>query len=110
MYGAALDRYREGVDTVAGYVKDQGYWLRSHDVVCASAEASMRMYLLLRERVQAFRRDPDVVEAMETAGVDGRSQPTLGEGELTPSCWLTCRPSRTSTWRLPPSDPMVSSG
>jgi xylose isomerase len=27
-YYAALDRYREGIDTVAGYIKDKGYGLR----------------------------------------------------------------------------------
>jgi xylose isomerase len=27
-YYAALDRYREGIDTVAGYIKEQGYGLR----------------------------------------------------------------------------------
>jgi xylose isomerase len=27
-YNAALDRYREGIDTVAGYIKSQGYGLR----------------------------------------------------------------------------------
>ena len=27
-YNAALDRYREGIDTVAGYIKDKGYGLR----------------------------------------------------------------------------------
>jgi xylose isomerase len=54
-----------------------------YDGVWASAEANMRTYLLLKERVQAFRRDPDVVEAMKTAGVDELSQPTLAEGEST---------------------------
>jgi xylose isomerase len=54
-----------------------------YDGVWASAEANMRMYLLLKERVQAFRGDPEVVEAMVTAGVDELSQPTLGEGEST---------------------------
>jgi xylose isomerase len=52
-----------------------------YDGVWASAEANMRMYLLLKERVQAFRGDPEVVEAMMTAGVDELSEPTLGEGE-----------------------------
>jgi xylose isomerase len=54
-----------------------------YDGVWASAEANMRMYLLLKERAQAFRGDPDVVEAMEAAGVDELSQPTLGKGEST---------------------------
>ncbi len=54
-----------------------------YDGVWASAEANMRMYLLLKERAQAFRGDPDVVEAMAAAGVDELAQPTLGEGEST---------------------------
>jgi xylose isomerase len=51
--------------------------------VWASAEANMRMYLLLKERAQAFRGDPEVVEAMTAAGVDELSRPTLEEGEST---------------------------
>ena len=54
-----------------------------YDDVWASAEANMRMYLLLKARAQAFRGDPDVVDAMAAAGVDELSQPTLGEGEST---------------------------
>jgi xylose isomerase len=54
-----------------------------YDDVWASAEANMRMYLLLKERAQAFRSDPNVVEAMDAAGVGELSQPTLGEGETT---------------------------
>ena len=54
-----------------------------YDGVWASAEANMRMYLLLKERAQAFRADSDVLEAMVAAGVDELSQPTLGEGEST---------------------------
>ena len=51
--------------------------------VWASAEANMRTYLLLKDRAQTFRGDPEVVEAMAAAGVDELSQPTLGEGEST---------------------------
>jgi xylose isomerase len=54
-----------------------------YDGVWSSAEANMRMYLLLKERAQAFRGDPEVVEAMTAAGVDELAQPTLGEGEST---------------------------
>ena len=54
-----------------------------YDDVWGSAEANMRMYLLLKERAQAFRRDPNVVEAMAAAGVDELAQPTLGVGEST---------------------------
>ena len=54
-----------------------------YDDVWGSAEANMRMYLLLKERAQAFRGDPNVVEAMAAAGVDELAHPTLGEGEST---------------------------
>jgi xylose isomerase len=41
----------------------------------------MRNYLILRERVQAFRADPEVVAAMEAAGVGELDEPTLAAGE-----------------------------
>ena len=37
--------------------------------------------LILRERVQEFRADPDVTAALEAAGVPELDVPTLGEGE-----------------------------
>ncbi|MFF3228167.1 xylose isomerase [Nocardia suismassiliense] len=46
-----------------------------------SAAANMRTYLLLRERARAFRADPDVREALATAGVDELRTPTLAAGE-----------------------------
>jgi xylose isomerase len=46
-----------------------------------SAAANMRMYLLLKERAAAFRSDPEVAEALATAGVDTLTQPTLRAGE-----------------------------
>jgi xylose isomerase len=46
-----------------------------------SAAANMRMYLLLKERAQAFRADPDVQEALAASQVAELSTPTLGEGE-----------------------------
>ena len=46
-----------------------------------SAEANMRTYLLLRERAAAFRADPEVVAALEEAGVPALSEPTLDAGE-----------------------------
>jgi len=57
--------------------------LRTEDVtgVWDSAAANMRMYLLLRERAAAFRADPEVVEALATAGVAELSTPTLAPGE-----------------------------
>ncbi|MDT4902263.1 MAG: xylose isomerase [Pseudonocardiales bacterium] len=51
------------------------------DGVWASAAANMRMYLLLKERAQAFRADPEVQEALDTAGVASLGSPTLGAGE-----------------------------
>ncbi len=56
---------------------------RTEDIsgVWDSAAANMRMYLLLKERAAAFRADPDVAEAMATAGVPELSMPTLNPGE-----------------------------
>jgi len=41
----------------------------------------MRTYLLLKERAQAFRADPEVQEALAASRVPELSQPTLGDGE-----------------------------
>jgi xylose isomerase len=49
--------------------------------VWASAAANMRTYLLLKERAQAFRADPEVQAALAAARVDELAQPTLGAGE-----------------------------
>lgn len=46
-----------------------------------SAAANMATYILLKERAQAFRADPEVQEALEAAGVLELAQPTLAEGE-----------------------------
>jgi xylose isomerase len=46
-----------------------------------SAAANMRMYLLLKERAQAFRSDPEVRAALTAAKVTELAQPTLGAGE-----------------------------
>ena len=51
------------------------------DGVWASAEANMRMYLLLKERAAAFRADPEVQEALAASRVDGVKTPTLNPGE-----------------------------
>jgi xylose isomerase len=51
------------------------------DGVWASAAASMRNYLVLRERARAFRADPEVKEALQRSGVPSLSQPTLAPGE-----------------------------
>ena len=46
-----------------------------------SARANMSTYLLLRERAAAYRADPQVQEAMHTAGVHTLAEPTLSPGE-----------------------------
>ena len=51
------------------------------DGVWASATACMRNFLVLRERVQSFRADPDVAAAMEAAEVAALRTPTLDPGE-----------------------------
>ncbi len=52
---------------------DHGVWV--------AAEACMRNYLILREKAQAFRADPEVVAALEEARLPELAVPTLGEGE-----------------------------
>jgi len=51
------------------------------DGVWASAAACMRNYLILREKVRAFRADPEVAEALAAARVPDLGQATLGDGE-----------------------------
>lgn len=52
---------------------DAGVW--------ESAAACMRNWLILREKVRAFRADPDVREALRDARLDELARPTLAEGE-----------------------------
>jgi xylose isomerase len=52
---------------------DEGVW--------GTAAACIRNYLLLRERVRAFRADPEVHAALEAAKVAELAEPTLGAGE-----------------------------
>jgi xylose isomerase len=52
---------------------DAGVW--------ASAAACMRNYLILREKVRAFRADPEVTAALAAARVPDLSLPTLADGE-----------------------------
>jgi xylose isomerase len=49
--------------------------------VWASAEANIRMYLLLKERAAAFEADPEVKAAKAAARVEELKQPTLNPGE-----------------------------
>ena len=51
------------------------------DGVWASAAACMRNYLILREKVRAFRADPDVQAALAAARVTELARPTLAPGE-----------------------------
>jgi xylose isomerase len=51
------------------------------DGVWVSAAACMRNYLILRDKVAAFRADPDVQEALRAARVDQLAVPTVGDGE-----------------------------
>jgi xylose isomerase len=41
----------------------------------------MRNYLILREKVRAFRADPEVQQALAAARLPELAEPTLGEGE-----------------------------
>ncbi|HTY72778.1 MAG TPA: xylose isomerase [Actinomycetes bacterium] len=49
--------------------------------VWASAAACMRNYLILREKVRAFRADPEVQQALREARLDQLATPTLAPGE-----------------------------
>src|ERR671920_526479 len=53
----------------------------AEDGVWESARGCMRNYLILRDKVQAFRADPDVVAALEAAEIGTLRTPTVGEGE-----------------------------
>ena len=49
--------------------------------VWASAAGCMRTYLLLKERAEAFRADPEVAAALAASRVPELAVPTLGDGE-----------------------------
>jgi xylose isomerase len=57
--------------------------LRTEDIdgVWASAAANMRSYLMLRERTEAFRADPEVAQALADARTADLSLSTLDKGE-----------------------------
>ncbi|GAA4223962.1 xylose isomerase [Streptosporangium album] len=57
--------------------------LRTEDAedVWVSAAANMRTYLILKEKVKAFRADPEVAEALAASRVAELSEPTLAPGE-----------------------------
>ncbi len=52
---------------------DHGVW--------ESATANMRMYLILKERAEAFRNDPRVIAAMKNSNIPGLAESTLNPGE-----------------------------
>jgi xylose isomerase len=52
---------------------DKGVW--------ESASANMRTYLMLKERVSAFRSDPRVINAMAESNIPGLAEPTFATGE-----------------------------
>jgi xylose isomerase len=66
-----------------GYVHFDYKPPRTEDVegVWETARGCMRNYLILREKVQAFRADPEVAAALETARVAELAVPTLAAGE-----------------------------
>jgi xylose isomerase len=64
---AALDRYREGLDTLAQYSADRGYGLR--------------FALEPKPNEPRFRADPELVEALAAARVPELATPTLAAGE-----------------------------
>jgi xylose isomerase len=53
----------------------------NEDGVWASATSNMRMYLILKERAAAFRKDPRVIEAMKNSNIPGLQEPTMAQGE-----------------------------
>ena len=69
------------------------------DGVWESARGCMRNYLILRDKVQAFRADPDVVAALEAAEIGTLRTPTLGEGSRSP----TSARRRTTSRASPPA-------
>lgn len=66
-----------------GYVHFDYKPPRTEDIdgVWVTAAACMRNYLILRDKVRAFRADPEVVEALAAARVGELAEPTLGAGE-----------------------------
>ena len=64
-------------------------------------KACMRNYLILREKVRAFRADPEVQAALEAAKLPELARPTLAEGET----WRAC-----STGRCPDVEAIAARG
>lgn len=75
--------------TYDGYVHFDYKPPRTEDLdgVWETARACMRNYLIIRERVRAFRADPEVSEALAAARVGELATPTLGDGETLDALW-----------------------
>ena len=71
------------------------------DGVWSSAKACMTNYLILREKVRAFRADPEVQQALEDARVAELSEPTLADGET----WQDL-----AAWPLPDVEKIAEKG
>ncbi|WP_327088327.1 xylose isomerase [Nonomuraea sp. NBC_01738] len=62
--------------------------------VWVSAAANMRTYLILRDKVRAFRGDPEVMEALRDSRVEQLSVPTLAPGETLADLAADLAPNR----------------
>jgi xylose isomerase len=73
----------EGKPGYDGYVHFDYKPPRTEDEegVWETARGCMRNYLILKDKVAAFRADPEVAEALAAARVAELSEPTLAEGE-----------------------------
>ena len=71
------------------------------DGVWSSAKACMTNYLILREKVRAFRADPEVQQALADARVAELSEPTLADGET----WQDL-----AAWPLPDVEKIAAQG
>jgi xylose isomerase len=71
------------------------------DGVWASAKACITNYLVLREKVKAFRADPEVQAALHESRVPELAVPTLGEGET----WQDLQ-----SWPLPDVETLAARG
>ena len=72
---------------------DEGVWV--------SAKACIDNYLILREKVRAFRADPEVAQALEAARLPELAVPTLSEGET----W-----QQLLEWPLPDVEAVAAQG
>ena len=71
------------------------------DGVWVSAKACIDNYLILREKVRAFRADPEVLQALDAARLPELALPTLDEGET----W-----EQLLDWPLPDVEAIAAEG